>query len=543
LKKRASSKQRKKRRGLVPGRAEGPAAAIPFIQHLSGARGVRAPLETFLASMAETVPYERASFFMLTPGGGLEWCGNFWRTPAGDEPVVGLSSKFVDWAMADSRPKVAPPGAMGDRRAYLFVPLWGLEHPLGLAILRTLLEVEALGVATMSSVQGMAGWFGERIAYAVAYLSAEADRMRLSRRAMLTAQLLESVAEGLLALDGRGRVLFMNRNARLLLGLLESSAGGARLEDLVPPELSPVLNEAFAEAAAKGHALARRVNYGSGAAALPLELGAIAVPGARELGSPGESPPVLLIVRNLAAGRRLERLEEIDRLKSEFISTVSHELKNPLHTVREAAKLLSEDPGGELTGEGRKLVDIIDRNVDWLMRLIEDLLDMGRLESGRIELDRTAVDLDALAASVAGRFRVEAARRDLELRVEAGAGGERVDADPDRIEQVLVNLLSNAFKFTLEGFVEVRTSADEEGVKLSVADSGVGIAAEDLPLIFDEFEQVGKHREGGRKGTGLGLAISKRLVDLHGGELTVSSSPGQGSTFTVCLPRSPAEEG
>ncbi len=120
MKKRASAKQRRKRRGRLPGDADGPAAAIPFFEHLSGARGVRAPLETFLTSMAETVPYERASIFMLASGCEMEWCANFWRVRGGQEPEVGLSSRLIDWAMADSRAKVAPPGTIAARSARIF---------------------------------------------------------------------------------------------------------------------------------------------------------------------------------------------------------------------------------------------------------------------------------------------------------------------------------------------------------------------------------------------------------------------------------------
>ncbi len=542
MKKRASSKQRRARRGTVPGTGADAGAAIPFFEHLSGARGVRAPLETFLASMAETVPYERASVFMLTAGGELEWCANFWRTEAADEPAVGLSNKLIEWALADQRAKVAPPGAMGDRRVYLFVPLWGLEQRLGLVIFRTLLEAESLGLATVNAAQGMASWFGERIAYAVAYLSTEADRMRLARQAALTGQLLESVAEGLLAVDGDGRVLFINRNGLLLLGLFEPEFRDRRLADLVPENLERVLAEVLKEAREKGRSLARQIEWETAGAKLPLELSASAVPGARQSPAGEGLPPVLVVIRNLSSGRRLERLEEIDRLKSEFISTVSHELKNPLHTVREAVKLLSDGAAGEFSEEGRKLVDIAERNVDWLVRLIEDLLDMSRLESGRIELDRAPLDLDGLAASVAGRFKVEADRRQLEFRVRLAAGGALVSVDGDRIEQVLVNLLGNALKFTLEGFVEVATAADENAVTLTVSDSGVGIAAEDLELIFDKFEQAGKPPASGRKGSGLGLTISRKLVELHGGNISVRSAPGKGSTFTVKLPRLPDPE-
>jgi signal transduction histidine kinase len=308
---------------------------------------------------------------------------------------------------------------------------------------------------------------------------------------------------------------------------------------MVPAELGGVLESVFCEAGAKGHALSRETERRSGGVVLPLELSATAVRGMENPSLCGDGPALLLVARNRAAGQRLARLEEIDRLKTEFISTASHELRSPLHTVQEAVKLLSGSADG-LSEEQHRLVEIAERNVDWLVRLVGDLLDMSRLESGRIDLEPCPLDLDALCASVAERFRIEAERKDLELRLALESGATRVALDPDRIEQVLVNLMSNALKFTLEGFVELRTSSGEEEVRIEVADSGVGIAPEDLPLVFDHFEQVGAHRQGRRRGTGLGLAISRRLVELHGGTLSARSLPGEGSTFTVSLPRAKA---
>jgi signal transduction histidine kinase len=536
LKKRASVKQRRQRRGELPAAGAEP-AAMPFFERLSGARGVRAPLEVFLSSLSDTVPFKRASFFMLSAGGELEWCANFWRSRADDEEPIGLSRKFVDWAMADQRPKVAPPGAMGDRCVYLFVPVFGLDRPLGLVILRTMLEIEALGLAAMNSSQGIAMWFGERIAYASTYLHSEAERMRLARQAALTEQLLESVGEGLLAVDGTGRLLFMNRNARLLLGLMGSTGRGVLLGTLVLPPLYDELQRVVTEAREGGHAPARQVEWPFDGAPLPLEISASAVPAPAASGSGAGTPPVLVVLRNLTAGRRLARLEEVDRLKTEFISTASHELRSPLHTIREAVKLLSEGAAGEVTPEQRKLVDIVERNADWLVRLVGDLLDMSRLEAGRIELELAPVDIGALAAEVAGRFRIEASRRGLDLRLAAAGAAVRVSADRDRIEQVLVNLVANAFKFTREGFVEVGVRPSGDTVEISVTDSGAGIEAGDLPLVFNRFEQFGRSGAERRRGTGLGLAISRRLVELHGGSISVESTPGKGSVFTVRLPR------
>jgi len=543
----------KKRSAPRPSREPAPAAAqessaapvpeLPVFRELSGARGVRAPLDTLLAGLSRVVPFERASFFFLRPGGGagLQWAANFRRAPSDDEPEVGLSPRLVNWAMADARPKVAPPGSIGnDRRIYLFLPLWGLGEPLGLVIARTMLDAEGLDVAVESAVQGLAAWFGERVAYAVAYLGAEGERSALAGREAMASALLDSVSEGLVAVDEAGLVSFVNRNARIMLSLFDADYRGRDLVPLLPADVATAFAAVLAEARERGGAPARIVERSAGGADFPLEISATRVLPGKSGPAAGPAASTLLVLRNLSAGARLARLEEIDRLKTEFISTASHELRSPLATVREAVRLLSEGAAGKLSDEQRRLTDMVERNVDWLVRLINDLLDMSRLEAGRIHLDLAAVDLDGLAASVAGRFGVEAERRRLDLRVRLGAPGMRVRADPDRLEQILVNLLANAFKFTLQGFVQLATSTGPDWAEVAVSDSGVGIAADDLPLIFEKFEQVGRRQDLSRKGSGLGLAITRRLVELHGGTIRVASRPDEGSTFTVRLPLAPA---
>jgi len=377
----------------------------------------------------------------------------------------------------------------------------------------------------------------------VAYLGAEAERAVSVRHAALSDELLDAVAEGLLAVDRAGQVLFLNRNARIMLRLFEPDYRGRAILPLLSPEASRALAGMFEEVRVLGAAPARQVEWQSAAGPLPLEVSASRLLSTGALADPDLAGAHLVVIRNLAAGARLARLEEIDRLKSEFISTVSHELKSPLSTVREAVGLLSEGAAGKLSPEQDKLADMVKRNVDWLVRLINDLLDMSRLESGRVNLDKSELDLDGLIASVAARFQVEAARKRLELRVRPNCRGTTLLADRDRIEQVLVNLLANAFKFTPKGFVEVASAVAGEFVEVRVTDSGVGIAREDLPLIFDKFEQVGRRPELARKGTGLGLAISRKLVELHGGTIRVESQPEKGSTFTVRLPRDAGQQG
>ncbi|MBI2963000.1 MAG: HAMP domain-containing protein [Deltaproteobacteria bacterium] len=229
------------------------------------------------------------------------------------------------------------------------------------------------------------------------------------------------------------------------------------------------------------------------------------------------------------------RLKELSELKSEFISKVSHELRTPLTSIMGAADNLLDGITGPLDERPRSYLVRIKDNSHRLLRLINELLDLSRIEAGKEEVLATRFPLDALIRETLETLRPLAE----EHRVQVAAvepPALTIRADRDKISRVLINLLHNGIKFTpAGGRVDVRV-VDERGiVKLLVRDSGVGIPAVEIERVFDKFHQVQRAR-GRRTGSGLGLAISRQLVEMHGGRLTVESTPGQGSTFTVALP-------
>jgi signal transduction histidine kinase len=173
-----------------------------------------------------------------------------------------------------------------------------------------------------------------------------------------------------------------------------------------------------------------------------------------------------------------------------------------------------------------------------LLDLINDILDLAKVESGRMELAPTAFDLTESLRAALALVRERAGRHGIELVLQVGDGIGEVVADERKIRQVAVNLLSNAVKFTPDGGrISIAVARAAEGVEVSVTDTGVGIAPEDQAAVFEEFRQVGADRERKQEGTGLGLPLAKRFVELHGGTLRLSSAPGAGSTFTFTLPR------
>jgi signal transduction histidine kinase len=228
------------------------------------------------------------------------------------------------------------------------------------------------------------------------------------------------------------------------------------------------------------------------------------------------------------------RLREAEAMKEEFFSSISHDLRTPLTSIHEATHLLDERVPGALTPKQERLVTIIGVSAERLLRLINQILDLSRLRAGLLPLERRRVDLDRLAGRALDELRPQAEERGVELRRSAAAGAVKVFGDEDRLLQVLVNLVGNAVKFTpAGGSVTLALEDRGEEIEVTVADTGVGIPAEALPLIFDRYQQA--HRD--RGGSGLGLAIVKALVESHGGRVRAESEEGRGSRFTVVLPR------
>jgi PAS domain S-box-containing protein len=235
--------------------------------------------------------------------------------------------------------------------------------------------------------------------------------------------------------------------------------------------------------------------------------------------------------------RRLaEELAESDRRKTEFLATLAHELRNPLAPISNGLQLLRL-PGTDAAAKERARA-MMERQLRHLVRLVDDLLDIARISSGKVELKKENADLETVLASAVESSRplLDAAGHQLDVRI--AEPGLKVVADTTRLAQVVSNLLNNAAKYTPDGG-RVELSARREGrdVLVSVTDSGIGIPADALPLVFEMFTQVGRTRERSQGGLGIGLALVRRLVELHGGTVTAESEgPGRGSTFTVRLP-------
>jgi signal transduction histidine kinase len=237
--------------------------------------------------------------------------------------------------------------------------------------------------------------------------------------------------------------------------------------------------------------------------------------------------------------RVMDRLREVDRLKSEFLANMSHELRTPLNSIIGYAELILMGINGELDEETSKDVQAIFDNGQQLLTLINDVLDLAKIEAGRMHLELEAVPIGPLLEEVRTRNAGLLLKKPIHMSVEVEQGLPHLMADRLRLEQILNNLVSNAVKFTEEGHLWLRAFRDGDEICLQVEDTGVGIDEEGLSTIFDKFRQADGSFTRRAKGTGLGLAITRHLVDMHEGRIHVRSIPDHGSTFTVCLPTRP----
>jgi len=231
-----------------------------------------------------------------------------------------------------------------------------------------------------------------------------------------------------------------------------------------------------------------------------------------------------------------QQLEAASRHKSEFLANMSHELRTPLNAIIGFSEVLMQRMFGELNTKQEEYLKDIYESGRHLLSLINDILDLSKIEAGRMELELTAFDLPTAIDGALTLVRERASRRGIVLGRTLDERVGPIRADERKVRQVVLNLLSNAIKFTPEGGrIEVRAVPVDSSVEVSVADTGVGIAPEDQEAVFEEFRQVGSSAAK-QEGTGLGLALCRKFVELHDGTIWVTSAVGAGSTFTFRLP-------
>ena len=419
----------------------------------------------------------------------------------------------------------------------------GMILSLVLALLAALLVSAWLGhrqVGRVAELQRVAKQLGEGTAGARALerpddelgrLGASLNTMARELRARLLAlererdereQVLAHMSDGVALVDESDRILHCNHSLATLLGAPRPAPPGTPLLSFARV---PEIGDLLARARVEGHGVLEELRLWSPE---PRVLRASAT----ALGD-GEAGAVLLVVHDLTEAER------VNRIRQDFVANVSHELRTPLTSLRGYAETLLD--GGLDDAEHREhFVRVIRDQAVRLQELVDDLLSLSELERAGAPLRRSRFDLRALLAEQVAAFREAAARAGLSLVLAPGEPVE-VEADRARISQVIANLVDNAVKYTERGGVTLLAGAGDGRVWCEVRDTGPGIPLDDQPRVFERFYRVDKARSREQGGTGLGLSIVKHILALHGGEVSLRSSPGEGSTFRFELAARPPE--
>lgn len=341
---------------------------------------------------------------------------------------------------------------------------------------------------------------------------------RLGERERVLSHLLEAIGEGFLGIDRDGKVVLANRRSAELLGVQAPLAG----HPLVRVIRNAALHEAFDRARA-GEKSSLMITVEGGGPTRHLDVHVLPVEGVSDVAAAALFVDVTRLIR-------------LERVRRDFLADFTHEVRTPLAGLRSASETLEH--GKLRPGDEEALRRIVARQIERLERLVSDLAELSRIETGELELARRPTDLKALLRDVADDFREKAGARKIELEV---AGDSVVAAvDPQRVQQILANLVDNAIKFSPpDARVVLRAERRSGEDVVEVTDQGEGIDPADQERVFHRFYRVDKSRSQEVPGTGLGLAVVKHLVARHGGRVELQSEPGRGTTFRLFFPAEP----
>jgi two-component system phosphate regulon sensor histidine kinase PhoR len=347
------------------------------------------------------------------------------------------------------------------------------------------------------------------------------DKIReIQKQNQQLAAVFDSMIEGVIAVDKTGHIISINPAIEKIFGVSQAIAKGKFFLEAIPNnDILEIINSVLKD----GNPVSKDLNLTWPVQKI-FQVNAVAIFENENVSG------CFLVIHDITEIKRLETM------RRDFVANVSHELKTPLTSIKGFVETLLE---GALEDKenNRHFLMIIQQHVDRLNNLINDLLDLSRIESRRIELDISNFSLEGLVDNILPAFKSQFKKKNIEANNDLAAG-LLVKADKDRIEQVLINLIDNAIKFNKEkGFIRIYAEDLDDIIKVIIEDSGIGIPAKDIPRIFERFYRVDKARSRELGGTGLGLSIVKHIVELHSGSVGVESTDGLGSKFWFSLPK------
>lgn len=418
-------------------------------------------------------------------------------------------------------------------RSMICVPVTAKEKLIGVMQVINAKEKTAFEPPDVELLQALANQAAVAIENARLYEELKQRLEEVERLRNYLSHVLKSTREAILVLDSEKRVTTWDPQAKIWFGVHEEEAVGRPLFEVLPAQLQKACRKALKLSEEEIWITDDEWSYQHNGR--PLPLGVTTSPLTDDKGN---KQGVIFAVRDLTETKKLVNLEEINKQKSEFISVVAHELKTPLTSIQGFASTLKESADFLQPEQKDRLLATIVREAERLNRLIEQLLNVSRIEAGKaLQMNWTEVDVVSLLAHC---FEIQKSYTRVHNLVDAFSrrAGIKIVADQDKLQQCVLNLLSNAVKYAPDGGdVTLTLTPDDQGITISVEDQGVGIPKDLQPKLFGRFSRIERESIKGIKGTGIGLNLVKHLVELHGGKIWVQSEEGEGSTFFIWVPK------
>lgn len=411
-----------------------------------------------------------------------------------------------------------------DNESVSILPLQGSQRDLGFLLMSSDPEENVFTQANMKRLSFIASQIGIALENQDLYSKLNHSREYIKN-------ILESINNGIITIDMTDRITQINKNATALLGLPSADIIGFNYKKAFAKDLVKMIDKVKLGALKDGFAFETLFDYFPAKDfKIPLGINSSVL-----FGEQGNRMGIIVVFSNMLALKELERLRQLDEMKSEFVSNVSHELRSPLSVIKSYVETLVDqvDPNDHQTR--KQFLMVINNETDRLTALVGDLLDISRIESGKFEIELGPVALSDIIHSVSKDLENKCKRHQIVIGIPSRL--PPLLADEDKMVQVFLNLLDNAIKFSPEGGkIFVNAVVEEKMLKCDITDQGIGIDEENISQVFKKFYRVDNSDLYEIAGTGLGLPIVKHIIESLGGEIKVKSALGKGSTFTLWLP-------
>ncbi|SLM28291.1 putative Histidine kinase [Desulfamplus magnetovallimortis] len=434
--------------------------------------------------------------------------------------------EIIKWVFKEKRWISIPPSETGspEHERHSILPLQGTQEQIGF-----LLIISDAGDSIFNKTnQTILSFIADQTAIAIENQNLYS---RLDRSKKHIANIVESINSGIITIDMSDNITLVNKNATAMLAIQSADLTGKNYRTVLSRELVTIINNLKSRLLEDGFVLEKKFEHNPFRDfAIRLGITASLITDEKD-----ETTGIIFIFRDMMASKEIQRLTQLDELKNEFVSNVSHELRTPLSIIKSYVEAILDQVEPDDHETQRDFLSVINEETDRLTLLVNDLLDISRIESGKFELTLTSVLLSDVIYSVTATMGKRDSRHKIITKIPSNL--PVIYADRDKVTQVIINLLNNAIKFSPEGgTIEINVVPEKGKLWCHVSDQGIGIDQENLHHIFDKFFRVDNSDKYEIAGTGLGLPIVKHIMESHGGDITVKSESGKGSVFSIGFP-------